>query len=226
MPHCEWLQPNERDNRRSIADAMDLLHQHAAFEGGHTVKIRIGGLRLPSQHIVGLVAVCAENAAAETAFIVTLPTCKTVWARRLGREDLEEFDIFQLDGATVHGNGNVELVDGTRLRAVELTPSLLPYHVTELEWCIIRHTIAFMGVESECRYLLPSERFCYALDCSALPALQDRAPLLKQIRGYILDQDPALEDLSEQKIADAMCKFGIRIPRTRRTRRLGSTAAA
>ncbi|GMO78009.1 hypothetical protein BwSG20_53220 [Bradyrhizobium ottawaense] len=209
MPHCEWLQSNERDNRRSIADAMDLLHQHAAFEGGHTVKIRIGGLRLPSQHIVGLVAVCAENAAAETAFIVTLPTCKKVWARRHGREDLEEFDIFQLDGATVHGNGNVELIDGTRLRAVEVVPTLLPYNVTDLDWCILHHTIAMMKAEQECyTYPIPSAQTS-ALDCSKLPALRAKIPPRKEILRYIAKQEPALKRPSRQKIDDTLHKFGM-----------------
>lgn len=222
MPRYRSLHEDQRDKPRTIADVIDVLLLNGAFDGAQVGKIRVGGLRLPSQQIVGLVGAFVESAADET---IALHTSQFFRAQRQISAGFEIFDIFKLDGATFDGSGAVQLSDGTRLRAVELTPSLLPYHVTELEWCIIRHTIAFMGVESECRYLLPSERFCYALDCSALPALQDRVPLLKQIRGYILDQDPALEDLSEQKIADAMCKFGIRIPRTRRTRRLGSTAA-
>lgn len=208
MPHCEWLQPNERDNRCSIADAMDLLHQHAAFQGVHTVKIRIGGLRLPSQDIVGLVAVCAENAAGETAFMVTLPTSKKFRARRHGRENLEEFDIFQLDGATVHGN--VELVDGTRLRAVEVFPALLPYNVTELDWRILHYTIALMKAEQEC-YTYPI-RFAQrsdALDCSKLPGLRGKVPPRKEILRYIAKQDPALKRLSRQKIDDTLHKFGM-----------------
>ncbi|MGY3343523.1 MULTISPECIES: hypothetical protein [unclassified Bradyrhizobium] len=210
MPHLE-LQRDKRNKRRSIADALNVLHQHAAFYGGHTVKIRIGRLRLPSQDIVGLVGVCAENAAAETAFIVTLPTCKKVRARRLGREDLEEFDIFQLDGATVHGNGNVELVDGTRLRAVEVVPALLPYNVTDLDWHILHHTIAIMKAEQECytypiRFAQPTD----ALDCSKLPALRGKVPPRKEIlRHIIAKQGPALKRPSRQKIDDTLRKFGM-----------------
>ncbi|MGY4237891.1 hypothetical protein ACVIIW_006838 [Bradyrhizobium sp. USDA 4449] len=209
MPHLE-LQWDKRNKRRSIADALNVLHQHAAFDGARTVKIRIGGLRLPSQDIVGLVGVCAENAAAETALTVTLPTCKKVWARRLGREDLEEFDIFQLDGATVHGNGNVELVDGTRLRAVEVVPALLPYNVTDLDWRILHHTIAIMKAEQECytypiRFAQPTD----ALDCSKMPALRGKVPPRKEILRYIAKQDPALKLPSRQKIDDTLRKFGM-----------------
>ncbi|TWB59230.1 hypothetical protein [Bradyrhizobium sacchari] len=216
MPHCESLQPEERDNRRSIADAVDLLHQHAAFDGGHTVKIRIGGLRLPSQDIVGLVAVCAENAAAETSFIVTLPTCKKIRARSHSREDLEEFDIFQFGGATVHGNGNVELVDGTRLRAVDVIPVLLPYNLTELDWVILRRTIEMKGAEQECyTYSIPFDRPVKAFDCRNLP-LRGTAPPVKEILRYIAKREPTLKRLSRQKVDETLRKFGMWRPRTRR----------
>jgi len=42
-----------------------------------------------------------------------------------------------------------------------------------------------------------------------------RAPLLKVLRGYIEDTDPELK-VSNQKIADALATFGVRIPRRRR----------
>ena len=40
----------------------------------------------------------------------------------------------------------------------------------------------------------------------------------KQVQGYIADREPAVKDLSEQKIADALCKFGVRIRRNWRLR--------
>ncbi|WP_439364430.1 hypothetical protein ACNJYD_32585 [Bradyrhizobium sp. DASA03005] len=214
MPHLE-LEP---EKRRSIADALDVLHRSATFDGGHTVKLRIGSLRLPSQDIVGLPAVVAESAVGETTFIVSLPACKKVRARRHGRDDLEEFDIFQLDGATVCGSGIVELVDGRRLRAVEVVPVLLPYNVTDLDWRILHHTIAMMKAEQEC-YTYPMQEGCTysihfaqpsdALDCSKLPALRGKVPPRKEILRYIAKQDPALKPPSRQKIDDTLHKFGI-----------------
>jgi hypothetical protein len=222
MPSYEWLEPDERNKRRSIADATDLLPSDGAWRG----EIRVGGLQLPSREVVGQVAVFAKNAVAGSISIVTLPTCKKSRGRREGSQELEEFDIFRLDGAIVNGRGTVELVDGTRLRAVEVVPALLPYNVTDLDWCILHYTIALIKAERECytypiRFARPSD----ALDCSTLLGLNARV-LLKQIQGYIAEREPALEDLSEQKIADALCKFGMRIPSPRRTRRLRSTAAA
>lgn len=223
MPRYEELQSDERTKRRSIADAINLLPSDGAWRG----QIRVGGLQLPSQDVVGLIAVYAENAAADTILIVTLPSAKQFRARPEGSQELGTFDIFRLDGAIVDGRGTVELVDRTRVRAVEVVPALLPYNVTDLDWLILHHTIALMKAEQEC-YTYP---ICFAdrrdaLDCSTLRNLSGRIPLLKQIQGDIADQEPALKDLSEQKIADTLCKFGIRTPRRRRTRSLGSTAAA
>jgi hypothetical protein len=88
--------------------------------------------------------------------------------------------------------------------------------VTDLDWCIVHHTIEFIGAEQECyKYPIRFERPRDALDCSALPALRDRIPLLKQIQGYIADREAALKDLSEQQIANTLRKFGMRIPASR-----------
>ncbi|MCA1539950.1 hypothetical protein I6F18_08280 [Bradyrhizobium sp. NBAIM32] len=216
MPRSEWLEPEGRNHRRSIADAIDVLHKHAAFDGGCTVEIRIRRLQLLSRDVVGLVAVFAENTTAETTFVVTLRTCKKFRAERHDSREMEEFDIFRLDGATVDGSGNVELVDGTQLCAVDVIPALLPYHVTDLEWRILHYTIAMMKAERECyTYPIRFARPCDALDCSTLPSLEGRVSLLKQIQAYIAAQEPGLEGLSLQKIADTLHKFGVRIPRRR-----------
>ncbi|MBR1295113.1 hypothetical protein [Bradyrhizobium ottawaense] len=201
MPPFEWLQPNECKNRRSIADAVNHLP-----DGAWTGEIRVGGIRLPTGEIVGLVAVFSENATSGVA----LPGATKFQARRHGSEELEEFDVFRLDGATVDDSCTVELVDGTRLRAVEVVPALLPYNVTDLDWRILHHTIALMKAEQECytypiRFAQPSD----ALDCSKLPALRGKVPPRKEILRYIAKQEPALKLPSRQKIDDTLHKFGM-----------------
>jgi hypothetical protein len=216
MPRYEWLQDDERNNRRSIADAIDILHSKAGFDDAQTGTIRVGGLRLPSNEIVGLISVLFESPANDTIFIVALRTAKQFRAKRQGGEELEGFPIVQLDGASFDHSGMVQLPDGMRLRAVDLIPALLPYEITDLDWCIVHHTIAFMKAEPECyRYPIHFERSSDALDCSALIGLQGRVPGLKQIQGYIADREPALSGLSQQQIANTLCKFGMRIPARR-----------
>jgi hypothetical protein len=215
MSRSEWLQHDQRNMRRTIADAIDVLRSKVVFDGARTAEIRVGGLRLPSNDIVGLVCVSVESPADDTTFIVSLPTSKQFRAKRQGSAELETFDISQLDGATIDYRGVVELRDGMLLRAVDVKPALLS-DATELDWRIVHHTIAFMGAEQQC-YGSPMIWFVPPrLDCSRLSALQASIPLLKQIQGYIADVEPALKHLSEQKIADALCKFGVRLPRPRR----------
>jgi hypothetical protein len=112
------------------------------------------------------------------------------------------------------------LSDGIRLHAVEVTPTLLPYEPSEREERILRQVIS-----------LTKSAYCYRNFREDLPEhLQDQvpdlwvldysrvrmieAPLLKVIRGYIEDNDPELK-VSNQKIADALAKFGVRVPRRR-----------
>ncbi|WP_439401356.1 hypothetical protein ACNJYA_32395 [Bradyrhizobium sp. DASA03068] len=218
MPHLE-LEP---EKRRSIADALDVLHRSATFDGGHTVKLRIGSLRLPSQDIVGLPAVVAENAAGETTFIVGLPACDLVRASRQGSDKCEEFSVSRFDEATVDGCGVVELTDGTRLRAAEVVPASLSHTVTDLEWRIVHATIAFMHAGHEC-YRSPTPGWPPLLDCSRLPSLHSSCGL-KQIQGYIADQVPELAPPSLQQIANTLRKFGMRIP-IERPRRGGAATS-
>lgn len=218
MPRYERLQEDQRGKRRTIADAIEVLHSNGVFDAARTGEIRVGALQLPSQEIVGLVSAFVESAADETISIVSLPTSAQLRAKRQGNAELETFAIFQLDGATFDSSCSVELLDGTRLSAVEVIPSLLPYDVTDLDWRIVHHSIAFIRAEQEC-YRSPIPGWPPALDCSTLPALKGRIPLLKQIQGHIADRE--LKSPSEQQIANTLRKFGMRTPiaRPRRARR-------
>lgn len=124
MPRHQWLHEDQRNKRRTIAGAIDVLHSQGIFESARTVEIRVAALQVRSEEIVGLGAVLAESAAAETIFVVTLPSSKQFRAKRQGGYDTETFDIFRLHEAIIDGSGAVELADGTRLRAVELVPAL------------------------------------------------------------------------------------------------------
>lgn len=221
MPRYEWLQEDRRDERLGLADVIDVLHSRADFDGARAGEIRVGELRLPSDEIVGLVCALIECPAHGTIFIVSLPASAQFRAKRRDGSKVETFDIFQLDRATFDSSGSVELANGARLRAVEVIPALRPYQETKLDWRIVHHTIAYLQAEEEC-YRCPIEFVSPFLDCSTLPGLRLRrkTPLLKQIKDHIEKREPGLNGVSEQKIADALRKFGIRIPvaRPRRPR--------
>jgi hypothetical protein len=118
--------------------------------------------------------------------------------------------------------GNVQLADGTDLSAVEIVPMHLPYDPTEHEWRIIHAVIAALGAEERCyrswrarvpaplQDMVPDRR---AIDCSKLSGLD--LPPLKELALRLAEKDPTLGKLSQQKIADALRRFGMRIPQPR-----------
>jgi DNA methylase len=138
MPCYERLQEQERTQRRTIAEALEVLRQNAGFKDTDRAKIRIGPLQLPSGEVASLVCIFFESPNNDTIFIVSLLTSAEFRGKRLGHSEDEIFDIFQLDEATFDDSGNVRLRDGTHVRAVKvirvthLTPEQLEiYRIAE-----------------------------------------------------------------------------------------------
>lgn len=222
MARYERLFEEARTSRRTIADALDVLRDARDFKDGDRAKIGIGLLKLPSGDVVGLVNLFFEIPPGEEVCIVSLPTSAEFQGRRSGSPEGDRFDIARLDGAVADGRGGVRLNDGTMLRAVEVIPAYLPEEPSELDWRIVHHTISIIGAEERCYRRLGAElpvpyrdmvsdiRF---LDCSRLSEL--KLPPLKEIAWKIAVRDPTLEKLSQQKIADALRRFGMRLPTPR-----------
>jgi hypothetical protein len=226
MQRHEWLREAERNRRVTVSDAIEVLAQSGAFGGGDCAEIRVGGLHLPSNEVVGLINVLFSSQALGTTLVVSLATSAQFNAKRQGEADARLFSIFELDGAKVANDGSVRLSDGTILRAVEVIPANLPLKPSELDWRIVRHVISIIGAEDRCyrslrehakpscldlpEDIIPDIRF---IDCSALKGLE--LPSVKSLVAQIAKIDPALKNLSRQTIANALCKFGMRIPASR-----------
>ena len=221
MRQCIRLQEECRTRRRTIADAVDVVRQKLGLNEVARATIRIGPLQLPSGDSTALVDVVFPD----LGYVVSLPTSAQFKALHGTGPLHKEFEISLLDRAEVYADGSVLLLDGTRLRAVEVRPTYLPYEPSELDYRILRHAI-FLTNSAHCyRKLLeglppefkdkfePHFQDVRALEYSRVRTI--RAPLLKVLRGYIEDTDPELK-VSNQKIADALATFGVRIPRRRR----------
>jgi hypothetical protein len=225
------LGDNERNERRTIMDALEVLRTEAKFEENDVAVLWLGGLRLPSTKIVHLVCISFESQIHKKKFFVSLPSANSFKARFEGEPEPQEFEIASLAGATINGWGHVRLSDGTQILGVEIIPALLPYKVTRLDWAIIRQTVAALGVEDECRYdpgelaqrALGTNPIGNPIDCSRLSG--HTAPLLKVIQGRIQDHEPGFKTVSLQKIADTLRKFGMRIPSGRASSRSGRARA-
>ena len=212
-----------KNGRRTIADAIDVLCKHANFGQQDQAIIRVDALPLPSYQAVAQVHAVFENLARDVTYFVWLPSASKCKAQRDGRSEYEMFAIFDLDAAVINSDGTVLLSDHRRLRAVEVVPEFLPYELTDLEWRILHHTIQYMGIEdrvyrshwegldTHLQEGLPVSR---GLDFSRLVGLD--VPFLKQIQGYIADKDdPSARMPSPETIAATLKKCGMRIPASR-----------
>lgn len=219
MQHHEFLRQQERGQRRTVADAVDVLDREGGFESTDFAEIQIGLLSLPSRDKVGLVNVLFDSHTRGKTFVVSLPTAAGFDAKCKGENDARKFNISELDGAQVDSNGIVRLPGGMVIRAVEVLPAELPLNPSDLDWRIVHHVIAIAGAEDKCyrslyhqvkskcsevsEEMFPGKR----IDCSTLGDLI--LPSLKELAWKIGKKDPTLK-LSRQKIADALRKFGMR----------------
>jgi hypothetical protein len=221
---CEYerLFEEDRISRRTVADAIEVLREACGFNSDDRAEIHIGPLRLSSGDLVGLVDVRFKTPANGNVFIASLPTSARFSAISKGASKRNCYEILRLDGALVDGDVNVLLKDGTALRAVEVVPTCALEDPTELDWRIVHLTVAMIGAEEVCYRSLrtgvpqPQQDMVWdlrLLDCNKLYGL--KVPLLKQIAYYIAENDKTLSEPSPQKIADALRKFGMRVPKPR-----------
>jgi hypothetical protein len=217
------LQEESRHRRRTIADAVEVVRQDLGIEIARA-QVQIGPLSLSSGKSTGLVDVVFS----ELGCRVSLPTSARFTGLTKSGSQRMEFDIALLDRAETCSDGSVRLTNNTRLSAVEVVPTPLPYKPSQLEERILRHVIDLTKSDHCYRPLLeglPSDlqdrfeehfREAREIDYSRVRGLD--VPVLKVIRGYINDKEPKRR-LSEQKIADALATFGVRVPRPRRRSR-------
>lgn len=221
----EQIRSQDRSNRSTIADAIDLLCRFAGFADNHQATVQIAPMRLPSTEVVGLVLVDFDDPKRDKAYGVWLPTSARFRGIREGSSQSQSFDIWRLNEAAVDAKAVARLTDGTVLRAVEVLPARLPLKPSECDWRVVHHTISIIGAEDRCyrslrqglpphqQAMVPDLRF---LDCGTFSGLT--LPPLKVLAGLIRERDWTLKKLSQQKIADALGDFGLRVPKPRRRR--------
>jgi hypothetical protein len=213
------IREEDRNSRRSIADAIEVLRNVGVFNESSRAEIRVGSFRPLSGDWLYLVDVLCNVPSLETVFVVGLPTSTNFKAIRAGSLRRELFGLALLDDALVSDDAGVVLRDGSKLRAVEIIPTRLLNDPCKLDWRIVHHTISIIGAEEHCyrsvradvpsplRDRVPDVRF---IDCSKLRGLS--LPPLKELAYQIARRDWTLRRLSRQKIADSLRKFGIRLP--------------
>ena len=217
----ERLAEDTRDQRRSIADAIEVLGKFAGFGGSARATLWVA----PLFHLFGRPVYLVNlqfRAHYDLVFLVSLPTAIRSRAIVAASSLVTEVHLEELDGATVDVNANVHLHSGRILRGVDVEPAHLPYDPSKLEWRIICLLAKMQNAETRCfpfwrdkapaeiREMIPAH--LRMPDCQAIAQL--KAPPLKVLQGYLADLDPPLK-ISMQKIADTLAIFGVRPVRPR-----------
>jgi hypothetical protein len=220
------LKEDDRNNRRTVADALEVIRQEFGVDETPGAEIRVSHLPLPSGEATAtVVLVCSA-----LDCCVSLPASWwfTAFPEKCSRR--QRFEISCLDQAKVGPDGSVVLTDGRCLRGVEMVPTHMPYELSLVEKRILRNVIQFTesyGCYRNLRedlpeHLQPEIPDLWVLDYGLLHTIPRRP--LKTIKAYIETHDPELR-VSNQKIADALAKCGVRVPR-RRPRRVNWDTAA
>lgn len=220
MPLTPRLLDQAYQSRRSIADAVDVLAQEAAFDSTDHARIEIFPLKLPRGEQAWVLCIVYE--AEKELLYVPLPCSLQFQAKRDGSSSFEFFETPRLEGATVDGMCQVTLSNGTKLRAIEIVPAIANAQPSDLDYFIVHALVRYSQADQRC-YRDPTETLppklrvelphIELLDFNQLHQLE--IPLLKQLVGFITDERPDLSPISEQKVADALRSFGLRIPPAR-----------
>lgn len=206
-----------RDDRDRISDAVAVLRSEAGFGERHRATIRVLPMRLPSAEVVGAVDVMFEAPWVPCVYIIGLRYAPGFRGRPL-RSSHEKYPIFELNRATVDAAGTVRLADGTVLENVEMLTAPMMSEPSDLDWRILAAALKVIKDGETCfrslREGVPAPHVDFVpdlrgLDWARLPKL--KTPPLKVIVAEIRRIDPELR-ASVQKIADALRKFGLRVP--------------
>lgn len=224
------LRPDSFRQRPTIADGLDVLVQDMGFRAGDLATVKIQGLQLANGAVVWLVALVYQDLRSQTQAIVPLHTASAFSAQDSGTGcGKTAFPIERLDDAIVDYDGVLSTLDGTKLRAVQLTAVRLSLQLTETQQKII-HVALGTEPDAERRYYrdirddlphklrhdLPPLAF---LDFAKVAAEQRRAPMRRLKLKAILQQFARLfpdeQVPSAQTVANALECIGVRSPRRR-----------
>ena len=122
-PYVEY---DGRKSMRSLADALTKLREEHHLDEGQNVTIKTMGVILPDGRLSGFVSVLGPQQPDGTRMFIFMPSS----ARFSGRATLGDYHTYmisELNDATSDSDGNVELVDGRFLHAIELIPAPAHY---------------------------------------------------------------------------------------------------
>ena len=199
-PYVEY---DGRKSMRSLADALTKLREEHHLDEGQNVTIKTTGVILPDGRLSGFVSVLGPQQPDGTRMFIFMPSS----ARFSGRAtlgDCHTYMISELNDATSDSDGNVELVDGRFLHAIELIPAPAHYDFRLTEHKIVESALAYIYMERE---LLPGLK---VLDYAEVAKV--RIKKLKPVVRHVMNLVP---DVSDTQIIATLKRAGMQLPRSR-----------
>jgi hypothetical protein len=206
-----YIEYDGRKSMRSLADALMKLREEHNLCEGQNVEIKTMGMRLPDGRSSGVVSVLGPQQPDGTRMVIFMPPSARFSARTT-MGDRQTYMIPKLNDATSDSDGNVELVDGQFLHAIELIPAPAHYDFTPTEHKIVHAAIASMELERQCYR---------ALEQDLLPGLKvlDYAKVaqvrIKKLKPVVRDVRKSVPEVSDTYIVATLKRAGMQLPRSR-----------
>jgi hypothetical protein len=202
-----WVEYDGRKSMRSLADALTKLKEEHRLDENQKVTIKTMGLVLPDGRLSGFVSVLGPQQPDSTRMFIFMPSSARFSAKgTLG--DRLTYMISELDDATSDSDGNVELVDGRFLCAIDLIPAPAHYDFTPTQHNIVEAAIAFMQQDQCYRELLPGLK---ALDYGEVAKV--RMKKLKPVVRHVTNCLPAVADAY---VVATLKRSGMELPKGKR----------
>lgn len=210
----------------TVAEALERLSRDpVGFRPGDQATFNVADLTLPNGRTVPSPAIIfSPSPVSELAFAALLAPAGHCWATDPASGKRETYDMHLLHAAIIDHEGRATLSNGATLRAIEVASSRIP-EPSALDWQILKAFIAARGAEDQCyrsvieglapnlAARVPHLAKIRRIDCSRLSELEPR--LLKLDLYDVQQMDPSLQ-ISEEKLAQTLAVFGIRIRKPRR----------
>jgi hypothetical protein len=196
-----------RRTLRSLADALEKLHEVGSLFDGEHVQIKTQGMPLPDRQ-TGIVAIVGPQRPDGSVWIVWMPPAAKFTAAVTSARQVHPIDV--LNGAVSDREGNVETVDGKYFHGINFIPTPFPPEFTKTQHAIVELATEFLGADDRCyrpihEELMPEIGF---LDFSQVPKVQIQK--LKALKHFILRRIP---EASPYEIVSALRQSGMRFPR-------------
>ena len=206
-----YIEYDGRKSMRSLADALAKLSEEHNLREGQNVEIKTMGMRLPDGRLSGVVSVLGPQQPDGTRMVIFMPPSARFSARTtMGHR--QTYMISKLNDATSDSDGNVELVDGQFLHAIELIPAPAHYDLTPTEHMIVHAAIASLKLEHQ----------CYRALHDLLPGLKvlDYAEIaqvwIEKLKPVVRDVRKSVPEVSDTFIVATLKRAGMQLPRSRR----------